>query len=181
MAFYIACAIAAAAFSQAEIAAVYQPLLRERYHGTSASQMVVKDTSLPMPTLRGSLADWLKQFDEVPHALTRAASQPSPKESRRLEASMFPTGTRLVSATTVEAAFRGSGIEEKWSAFRGQFGAQGWVAFSEALATDDQLNALVYYEARCGGMCGEGGYAWLHRGTTNSPWRVAKKIISWMS
>jgi hypothetical protein len=109
MAFYIACAIAAAAFSQAEIAAVYQPLLRERYHGTSASQMVVKDTSLPMPTLRGSLTDWLKQFDEVPPALTRAASQLSPKESRRLEASLFPTGTRLVSATAIEAAFRGSG------------------------------------------------------------------------
>jgi hypothetical protein len=116
-----------------------------------------------------------------PSELRRAASQPSRTESRRLNASLFPTGTRFVSAQAVQAIFPGSGIEENWSAFRRQFRSKGWLAFSAGLFADDQLNALVYYEARCGGLCGEGGYVWLRRDTPSSPWRIAKKIVAWMS
>jgi hypothetical protein len=94
---------------------------------------------------------------------------------------VFPTGTRLVSAKNVQEIFAGSGIEENWSAFRRQFKSKGWLAFSAGLLTDDQLNALVYYEARCGGLWGEGGYVWLRRDTAKSSWRIAKKIIAWIS
>src|SRR4051812_31435039 len=109
-------AICAAAFLQVEVlAALYAPLLLERYHGaTPASQMVVTDTAVAMPTLRNSSSEWSKQFEEVPSDLRRAASQPSPTESHRLDASLFPAGTRLVSAVSVERTFRGSGIEENW-------------------------------------------------------------------
>jgi hypothetical protein len=179
---YIAAAICAAGFSQVEVAAgLYAALLRVRYHGTPASQMVVTDTAVAMPTLRGSSSEWLKQFDDVPSELRRAASQPSPTESHQLDASLFPTGTRLVSAAVVETTFRGSGMEANWSAFRRQFSAQGWLAFSGGLLADDRLNALVYYEAHCGGLCGESGYAWLRRDTASSPWRIAKKIVRRMS
>ena len=183
MTMYIAAAICAVGFSQVEVAAgLYTPLLRERYHGaTPASQMVVKDAAVAMPTLRDSSSEWLKQFDEVPADLRRAASRPSPTQSHRLDGSVFPTGTRLVSAVAVETTFRGSGIEENWSAFRRQFSAQGWLAFSDGLLADDQLNALVYYESRCGGLCGEGGYVWLRRDSVSSPWRIAKKIVGWMA
>ena len=182
MTLYIAATICAAGFSQVDVAAgLYAALLRERYHATPASQMVVTDTAVAMPTLRGSSSDWLKQFDEVPSELRRAASQLSPTASHRLDASLFPPGTRLVSAAAVETTLRGSGIDEKWSAFRRQFNAQGWLAFSGGLLANDQLNALVYYEAHCGGLCGEDGYAWLRRDTTSSPWRIAKKIVRRMS
>jgi hypothetical protein len=176
-------AICAAGFSQIEAAAgLYAVLLRERYHGWApASQTVVKDRAVAMPTLRGSSDEWAKQFEEVPSDLRRAASEPSPTESHSLDPSLFPTGTRLVSTVAVETTFRGSGIEENWSAFRRQFKSQGWLAFSDALVADDRLDALVYYEARCGGMCGEGGYVWLHRDTASAPWLIAKKIVSWMS
>jgi hypothetical protein len=182
MMLYIAAAICAGGFSQVEVGAgLYSALLHERYHATPASQMVVKDTAVAMPTLRGSSSEWLEQSDEVPSELRRAASQPSPTKLHRLDASLFPTGTRLVSAAAVEATFRGSGTEENWPAFRRQFKSQGWLAFSDGLLADDQLNALIYYEARCGGLCGEGGYVWLRRDTVSSPWRIAKTIVGWMS
>ena len=182
MRIYIAAAICAVGFSQLEVAAgLYAPLLRENYHGRPASQMVVKDTAVAMPTVRGSSRDWLKGFDAVPSELQRAASQPSPTASHRLDASLFPTGTRLVSAAAVETTFKSLGLDGNWPAFRRQFSAQGWLAFSDGLLADDQLNALVYYEAHCGGLCGEGGYAWLRRDSAGSPWRIAKKMVSWMS
>jgi hypothetical protein len=132
--------------------------------------------------LRGSSSQWLKElFSDVPSELRRAASQPSPTASRRLDSSLFPAGTRLVPAADVEKVFGNVGVEENWSRFRTQFKARGWLAFSAALLADDQSNALVYYEARCGGLCGEGGYVWLRRGTSGSPWQIVKKMISWMS
>jgi hypothetical protein len=178
----IAAVISAAGFSQtADEAWVYTALLSENYHGVSASRMVVKDTAVAMPTLRGSSSEWLKEFDEVPFELGRLASRPSPTQPHRLDASLFPTRTRLVPASVIETIFTGPGVEENWSAFRTQVKAQGWLAFSDSLLAADQLNALVYYEARCGGLCGEGGYVWLRRDTVGSAWRISKKIVSWMS
>jgi hypothetical protein len=175
MTLYIAAAICAAGFSQGDGAAgLYAPLLRKNYHGRPASQMVVKDTAVAMPTVRGSSRDWLKGFDEVPSELQRAASQPSPTASHRLDASLFPTGTRLVSAAAVKATLKGSGLDGGWPAFRRHFSALGWLAFSDGLLADDQLNALVYYETHCGGLCGEGGYVWLRRDTGSAPWRIAE-------
>ena len=113
-------------------AGLYAPLLRESYHGTPASQMVVTDTAVAMPTLQvSSTTEWARQFEEVPSELQRAARQPSPTASHRLDASLFPTGTRLVSAAAVEASFGGSGIDDKWSTFRSEFSAQGWLSFSD--------------------------------------------------
>ncbi len=182
MMFFMAAVAVAVGLSQVDPATgLYAALLHESYHGTPGSQMVVIDTAVAMPTLRGSSREWLKEFNDVPSELRRAASQPSPTESRRFDASLFPTGTTLVPAAKVQNLFRNAGVEEDWSAFRTQFKVQGWLTFSAALFTDDQLNALAYYESRCGGLCGEGGYVWLRRDTAGSPWQIVKKIISWMS
>jgi hypothetical protein len=179
---FIAAVICAAGFSQIDVEArLHAPLLSESYHAVPASQMVVRDTAVAMPTLQGSSSEWLKEFDKVPSELRRAASRPSPTKPHRLDASLFPPGTRLVPASAVERIFTGAGVEENWSAFRTQFKSRGWLAFSDALLAGDRLDALVYYEARCGGLCGEGGYAWLRRDTVSSPWRIEKKIVSWMS
>jgi hypothetical protein len=182
MTVFITAAICVAWFSQAGgEAGVYAPLLAERYHGVPASQMVVKDTAAAMPTLQGSSSEWLKQFEAIPSELQRLASRPSPTQPHRFDESLFPDRTRLVSAATIEAIFGERGIAENWSAFKTQIDARGYIAFSDALFATDQVNALVYYEARCGGLCGEGGYAWLRRDAVGSPWRVVKKIVGWMS
>ncbi len=182
MTLFIAAAICAAGISQVEGATgLYAALLRERYHGTPASQMVVKDTTIPMRALRASSSEWLRQFDEVPLELRRAASRPSPTKPQRLDRSLLPAGTRLVPAQDVETIFTGPDPEANWLTFRTQFKSRGWLAFSDGLLSGDRLNALVYYEAGCSGLCGEGGYVWLHRDTVSAPWRIAKKIVSWMS
>jgi hypothetical protein len=182
MSVLIAAVIGAAGLLQTGVeAGVYAALLSQSYHGVPASRMVVKDTAVAMPSLRGSSSEWLKEFDEIPIELRQLASRPSPTQPHRLDASVFPTQTRLVRASAIETIFTGSGVEENWSAFRTQVKAQGWLAFSDVLVAGGQLNALVYYEARCGGLCGEGGYVWLRRDTVGSPRRITKKIVSWMS
>lgn len=182
MALLFAAVIWAAGFSQGVgETGVYAPLLTERYHGVAASQMVVKDTAVAMPTLRGSSSEWLDEFEPVPSELRQLATRPSPTPRHRLNASLFPIETRLVDAEAIEAIFTRAGVEENWAAFTTQVKARGWLAFSDPLLADDQLNALVYYPALCGGLCGEGGYVWLRRDAVGAPWRIAKKIVRWMS
>ena len=53
--------------------------------------------------------------------------------------------------------------------------SRGWLAFSDVLLTGNRLDALVYYEAHCGGLCGETGYAWLHRDSVVAGWTLARR------
>jgi hypothetical protein len=55
------------------------------------------------------------------------------------------------------------------------------IAFSSVLYTREGLDALVYYDAICGGLCAEAGYAWLHRENDQAPWRVARKVARTVS
>jgi hypothetical protein len=178
--FVLAVMSGAASLQPGTVVQVYEALLAERYHATPASQMSVKDVALAMPTVSGSSEEWRKLFDVVPQELRRAVSRQSPTKAHALEASVLPAGTRLVSARAVDAVFR-RGAQENWEAYQRQFNTRGWLAFSDVLFTEDGLDALVYYESRCGGLCGEGGYAWLHRDSRSSRWTIAKRIIKWMS
>lgn len=161
-------------------ASLYAPLLQERYHAVPATRMSVKDRTLPMPTLTGSSDQWLKLFDDVPLELRRAAGRPSPTKADAFDVSLLPDGTHVVSAAAVDALPM-KGVAEYWAAFKRKFGSDGWLAFSDSILSKDELHALIYYEARCGGLCGEGGYVWLRRDTVDSPWWIAKKIVRWLS
>ena|SRR2546425_2981587 len=139
--------------------------------------MAVSDVAVSMPTLSGGSAEWLKEFDDVPVALRQAASLPSPTSAHPLDVAQFPTGARVISEPAIRRICAGD-VEEGWATFRREYGAEGWLTFSDVLFTRDALDALVYYEARCGGLCGEGRYAWLHRDAASSSWSIRKKIIS---
>ena len=159
---------------------VYTRLFELGYHGTPPMVRVVKDVAVLMPTLSGSSADWVKQFDDAPVALRRAAGQPFPTTARLLDVAELPAGTKVVSERAIATIFA-RGVDEGWAAFRQQYGSEGWLSFSEVLFTPDVLDALVYYERRCGSLCGEGGYAWLHRDSTDSRWSIKKTVIRWKS
>jgi hypothetical protein len=162
-------------------AEVYAVVVGLSYHMTPGSRLAAQDVAIPMPAIPpGALPQWLAQFDEVPSALRRAASQPEPTKAAPLDAALFPAGTRMVSRQDVQALFK-AGVEDGWTTFRRQYGTEGFMAVSQVLYTADALDAIVYYTVACGGLCGEGGYLWLHRGTIGSPWVVAKKIISMMA
>ena len=171
----------AAVLSQASTeAALYAPLFGASFHAKPAVSFVVQDTSVAMATLGGSSPDWLKQFDDVPMALRRAASRPEPTRVGRLNPKSLPTGVRMApaQATRTVMAHRTS---EAWEVFKRQYNADGWLAFSYPVLTPAGLDALVYYEAECGGLCGETGYAWLHRDSAQSGWTLKKKIVRRMS
>ena len=69
-------------------AGVYALLFEIRYHGTAEAGNVVKNEALPMPTLTGSAANWLKEFADVPVALWRAAHRPFPTKARPFDVAL---------------------------------------------------------------------------------------------
>jgi hypothetical protein len=159
---------------------VYAALREARYHGVLGNRMVVIDRTIAMPRIAGSSPGWLDQFDAIPVALRRTASQTEPSKVVPLDSALFAPGTKLVSQAGIDAIFQAEGING-WKGFVSKYGAEGYLSFSEVLFTPDRLDALVYYEASCGGLCGEGGYAWLHRDNDRARWSLMKKIVSWMA
>jgi hypothetical protein len=143
---------------------IYDVMLRQSYHAWPASVRVVAQTGIPMPTLRGASKDWLAYFNGVPDEFLRFATEQVPTAPHPLDDSLLPAGTQLRRGDVKPSA-------DDRSIF----------AFSPVLYTRQGLDAFVYYEARCWGICGEGGYAWLHRDTLQSAWRVAKRVQRWVS
>jgi hypothetical protein len=180
--FVVGVGLSAQAIQVGRDAAVYAALFKGDYPNLKPlSQLVVQEAAIPMQTLAGSAPEWLKAFDDVPMALRIAVGHLNPTKPRTFDRSLFPAGTRLAPEQAIRANFVGHGIEDGWALFRRQYGTDGWVAFSEVLYTAEATDALVYYEGRCGGLCGEGGYIWLHRAPDQSSWSIRKKIISWVS
>jgi hypothetical protein len=170
--------IAAVSAQPQREADVYAALFALRLHGTPASTMPVKDIAVPMPTVSGSAAEWRTQFDDVPAALRLSVSQPAPTQAKPLNVGSLPAGTKMISEQVIRQLFA-EDIELGWSTFRQRYGS-GWLSLSDVLFTPDGLDALVYYESRCGSMCGESAYLWLHR-TNEGPWSINKRIVRSMS
>jgi hypothetical protein len=159
---------------------VYAVLLGQRYHAVAATEMSVKDMAVAMPSLRGSSREWLREFDVVPVDLRRMANHVAPTKAHRLDGAMLLAGAKVIPSKAVDALFTGD-TEDNWSPFRARFNSRGWLSLSDVLLSADRLNALVYYDVRCGGLCGESGYMWLRRDTATSSWKIAKRIVSSMS
>jgi hypothetical protein len=157
---------------------VYAVMLKLRYQATPGSALSVKDVTVPMPTLTGSSPSWLGQFREVPRALRDAARQPTPTRATPFDRALLPRRTKWISEQDIE---RTLGIDpNNWREFKPRHGTDGYLSLSKVLFAPEDLDALVYYEARYGGY-GDGGYVWLHRETAQSRWSVRKKIVSWMA
>jgi hypothetical protein len=148
-------------------------------HAVPASKLLVREEAVLMRPIAGR-SEWLRQFDGVPEALRRAASQKKPTKTSKLDPSWFPAKTRFVSEREIQEIFA-AGDLARWETFQQKYRSQGWLAFSEVLTTLDGLDALIYYEAACGGLCGESGYAWLRRDPNTSRWSVKKRIITLMA
>lgn len=142
--------------------------------------LVVRATPIAMPRLQGSVADWLAEFAAVPVPLREAVDRLQPSENA-FDASLFAPQVHLVTEARIAQCFTGSDLEQNWAKFKETFDSDRWVAVSEVLLTDDRLNALLYAETHCGGLCGEGDYLWLHRASPDSAWHLGKRILRWIS
>lgn len=150
------------------------------HHGLPGSQMLVRDELIPIRALSAeTVPAFLKEFDPVPAELGAALRRPTIKLAP-LDRALFPAGTRFISQAAIAAAFT-QGREENWPAFKRQYQSDGWVSFSDVVVTADGLDALVYTEAQCGDLCGQGSYIWLHRTGPAAPWSIMKTIVSWIS
>jgi len=161
-------------------AEVYATLIHSSSTTRERSVIVVKDVAVMMPTLNSSSAAGRQEFDGIPDALLRLAGRASPTSALRHNVADFPAGTRLVPEAEIESIFEPN-LENGWTIFKRRYASDKWLSFSQVLLTDDGLDALVYYETRCGGLCGEGGYTWLHRDLGQSHWLIRRKIIRWKS
>ena len=166
-------------------AAVYTALLEgDDKNVDSLANLVVTNLTIPMRTVNvaRSGSPWVSQWEAVPLALRQAAEQSPPAAAAPLGPDLFPQGTRLVTRAEVDAAFIPRGpSEDAWASFHRRFNAGGYLNVSDIVFSPDQNNALVYYEMRCGGLCGMGAYVWLSRDSGGSRWAIRRRIVSWVS
>ena len=156
---------------------VYAALLSGAvHHGVRGSQMLVKNERIPIPAISDSaVTEWLKQFDGMPAELQKAVRRPAIFKPGPVDRSLFPAGTRFISEAAIDAVFT-QPLQASWAAFKREYKSEGWVSYSDVLMTSDGLDALIYTEAHCGSLCGEGGYIWLHRKGPGAPWSIMKSI-----
>jgi hypothetical protein len=161
---------------------VYAALLSTAgYHGVQAAGMLVKDEWLSIDPIGDStVPEWLAEFDVVPGELRQTLRLPRVSETATFDRALFPAGTRFISKRLIDAVFSQSG-PEGWPEFRRRYKADGWISYSHVTATSDGLDAFVFVEAHCGGLCGEGVYHWLHRVRPGAAWSIMKSITRWIA
>lgn len=151
------------------------------HHNLPGSGMLVRDELIPIRAISAAaVPEYLKKFDPVPTELRNTLRGPTVSRPAPVDRSLFPAGTQFISQAALTAAFNES-LGGGWRSFRRQYNSGGWISFSDVLVTADGLDALVYTEARCGDLCGQGSYNWLRRTGSAAPWSIMKTIVSWVS
>ena len=149
-------------------------LLGASHHGLPGSRMLVRDELIPIRAISaGAVPEFLEKFDPVPGELRKAMRRPTVFKPAPVDRALFPAGTQFISEAAIAAVFT-QAISDSWTAFRRQYNSNGWVSYSDVLVTADGLDALVYTEAHCGALCGQGSYIWLHRTGPAAPWSIMK-------
>jgi hypothetical protein len=117
--------------------------------------------------------------DSVPRGLAFALERLS--QTRQATASLpFPRPIYVVTKPTEREIFS-HGLRGGWIEFHRRYPNQhGLLRVSPVALSADTVDALVYYEYRCGGLCGSGGIAWITRRGT-SHWHVRKITHVWSS
>jgi len=156
---------------------IYEAVIKALLRGDLPSALVIQAPPLGLPL--PSASDWRLLDPEISTLQTKVeAARLGPADSFSGES--FPPGTQLVPKEQIEELFRtaprGNSLEDRWLPFRSRFNVSSFQAFSRPIITDDGLNALVYYSHSCGTLCGETGYAVLHRSSLSEAWVVARRL-----
>jgi hypothetical protein len=159
---------------------IYEAILTDILRGSLPAALLIQ--AAPRPMQRPSTSDWDKLGGFGTQLRARVDSAQSVSIEPFTPAS-FPAGTRLVTEaelTEIRAASSPIGFEDYWRRIREKFGVQSLQSFSHPIVTDDGLQAFVVYGNGCGFLCGESGFAWVHRTSRAEPWIVKRlvKIVS---
>jgi len=163
---------------QSDTQAIYAAVIGLSFHAVPGSTFAVVDRTIPTRPVSDLIVRELKAA-RVPDALLAAVRGPLVGDEP-LGPSVLPDGTRAVSKVQVEG-LSGSADANLWARFRREVGATGVLSFSAVAFSPDRLDAVVAYEAYCGGLCGEGGYVWLHQQGSSGRWVVVRTFATWVS
>lgn len=153
---------------------VYAALFESVMPPLRPGAIVVVDSTASLPA--GFLSSRFGKRDsmppELPATLDRLMQAKHPAAKLH-----FSRPVLLVPDTTLRAIFIAGG----WTEFRRRYAGQhGFLRVSPVALSADSLDALVYYELRCGGLCGTGEALWISRRGTNR-WHLRKRFHFWSS
>jgi len=178
-AFDLRCAVIVS-FRELNGAARRQPIEREIYTAIIRTQpgreqpgLVVVE-SISIPIAEAASAFTAHELKELPAGLQRPALEGS-YFCFPFVHDQFPPNTVLAAHSYLHPT--DVAMREFWPEFRRSYGTSEWWAFSQVYFDRGERDALVFYEQRCEGACGEGAWIWLHR--DDGPWRVMKRVLGW--
>ena len=141
--------------------------------------LVVAESTFTFKVPQGSVPSWRAAFDEIPAALP-AALETRSRDKRTSAGLPLPRPIRIVTDAALREIFA-PGVGDGWKEFNRRYPRQRtYYQFSPVAFSTDSLDALVYYEYRCGGRCGGGNAVWLTR-RDNVRWQVRKIVTFWIS
>jgi hypothetical protein len=160
-------------------AGVYAALIASLPMRRVPDTLLLVDSTLQFRAPGGGVPQWRTQFDSIPPELSHGLDALS-RSKRASEQLPLPRPVRIVSAAALREIFS-LGVRGGWEELHRRYPNQrGYLRFSPVAFSADTLDALVYYESHCGGLCGRGAAVWLTR-RASAHWRVRKVVQFWVS
>lgn len=162
--------------------AIFEAVLRHVYKPEMPERPVIETVSL-VP-VRPDAQDWQVPLLGAPPELRALLEVPENRRPVWLNAASLPAATQLVPRATISDVFRTAPKTDRyggWETFRARYGVSSYLSLSRAIITADGRDALVYFEHRCGSLCGEGTLLWLRRIPADGPWTVRGRRLFWIS
>jgi hypothetical protein len=146
--------------------------------GPLPDTLLFGDSTLRFHLPSDASRSWRAQFDSIPQLPTRLEEI---SKTRVATASLaFPRPMRVLAGAELREIF--SAGPSGWAEFYRRYPNQrSYLDVSPVAFSADSLDALVYYEHHCGGLCGSGEAVWLSRPAATDRWRIRKKVMFWVS
>lgn len=123
-------------------------------------------------------SSWSARFDVIPATLSGRLAELS-AAPQLAEVALLGASARPITGATLDDVFHDG--SKGWMEFYRRFpGSRGYLALSPIAFSDDESQALIYFERHCGGLCGEGELAWLWRDRPGH-WQVLRLLRFWVS
>lgn len=158
---------------------VYAALVDAIHERRAPDTLLLGDSTLAFRVSRDAVPSWRAEFDSIPATLATLLETVS--AAKRSSAALpMPRPVRIVTSAELSEIFESRG-RGGWQEFYRRYPRQrSYLRFTPVAFSADTLDALVYYEYYCGGLCGWGSAVWLRR-QSNGRWQVQKTVGFWIS
>lgn len=159
--------------------AVYTALVDAIHARAVPDTLLLEDSTLAFRVPRDAVPSWRAEFDSIPATLPTLLETVSTAK-RSSTVLPLPRPVRIVTSTELGEIFESRG-RGGWQEFYRRYPRhRSYLRFTPVAFSADTLDALVYYEYYCGGLCGGGNVVWFRR-QSNGRWQVQKIVAFWIS